>query len=136
MDVLLPAGWPRPKGYSNGLRMPAGCDLVVVAGMIGWDAAERLVSTEFVPQFEQALRNVVAVLEQAGGRPEHLVRLTIYVTSLQDYRDGIASVGEAWRRVLGRVYPCVALLEVKGLLEPGARVEIEATAAIPPGAGG
>ena len=133
MDVLLPAGWPRPKGYSNGLRVPAGHDLVVVAGMVGWDASELLVSGEFVAQFEQALRNVVAVLNAGGAKPEHLVRLTVYVTSLSDYRDGLAGVGEAWRRVMGRVYPCMALVEVKGRLEPGARVEIEATAAVPAG---
>jgi enamine deaminase RidA (YjgF/YER057c/UK114 family) len=132
MEPILPPGWPRPKGYSNGLRVPAGHDLVVVAGMVGWDASERLVSDEFVPQLEQALRNVVAVITEAGGGPEHLVRLTIYLTRLDDYRESLPAVGDAWRRVLGRVYPCVALVEVRGLLEPGARVEIEATAAIPP----
>ena len=135
MKVLLPPGWPRPKGYSNGLRVPAGHDLVVVAGMVGWDASERIVSDAFVEQFEQALRNVVAVLAEGGARPEHLVRLTVYVTSLAEYRDGLAGVGDAWRRVMGRVYPCMALVEVKGLLEPGARVEIEATAAVPGASG-
>lgn len=131
MERLLPSGWTRPKGYSNGFRVPAGHDLVVVAGMIGWDESETIVSPDFVPQFEQALRNIVAVLAAGGASPEHLVRLTIYVTSLEDYRRGLPAVGEAWRRVLGHVYPCVALLEVQGLLEPGARVEIEATAAVP-----
>lgn len=131
MTPLLPEGWPRPKGYSNGLRVPAGHELVFVAGMVGWDASERLVSADFVAQWEQALRNVTAVIAEAGGRPEHLVRLTIYVTRLDDYRTRLAEAGEAWRRVLGRVYPCVALVEVSGLLEPGALVEIEATAAVP-----
>ena len=132
MDILLPPGWPRPKGYSNGLRVPAGHDLVFIAGMVGWDASETIVSPDFVSQAERALRNIVAVLAEAGGRPEHLVRLTMYVTSLEEYRATLPQFGEAWRRVLGRVYPCVALVEVKSLLEAGAKVEIEATAAIPP----
>jgi enamine deaminase RidA (YjgF/YER057c/UK114 family) len=131
MQAILPEGWPRPKGYSNGVRVPAGHELVVVAGMIGWDASERLVSDDFVPQLEQALRNVLAVIEAAGGCASDLVRLTIYVTRLDDYRTAIKEVGEAWRRVLGGVYPAMALLEVSGLLEPGARVEVEALAAVP-----
>lgn len=132
-EALLPPGWPRPKGYSNGLRVPAGHDLVFVAGMVGWDESERMVSPGFVPQFEQALRNVVAVLAQGGAEPRHLVRLTVYVIDLADYRSNLEAIGEAWRRTVGRVYPCMALVEVKGLLETGARVEIEATAAVPAG---
>ena len=132
MEPLLPPGWPRPKGYSNGLRVPAGRDLVFIAGMVGWDETERLVSPDFVPQFEQALKNIRAVLAAGGGTPDDLVRLTIYVTALEDYRANLAGVGTAWRNVMGRVFPCMALVEVKGLLEPGARVEIEATAAVAP----
>jgi enamine deaminase RidA (YjgF/YER057c/UK114 family) len=130
IETLLPEGWPRPKGYANGMRVGGERDLVFVAGQVGWDEHEKLVSGEFLPQLEQALRNVAAVIARAGGAPEDLVRLTIYVTDLADYRRDPEAVGAAWRRALGRVYPCVALLEVKGLLEPGARVEIEATAAV------
>ncbi len=132
METILPPGWPRPKGYSNGLRVPAGHDLIFIAGMVGWNEQEEIVSPDFLPQFEQALRNVVTVLAAGGGSPADLVRLTVYVRDLGDYRAHLAQVGETWRNVVGRVYPCMALVEVKSLLEPGARVEIEATAAVPP----
>lgn len=131
MQVLLPPGWPRPKGYSNGLRVDAGHDLVFVAGMVGWDEREELVSEAFDAQFEQALRNIVAVLAEGGARPEHVVRLTVYVTDIAEYRASLPRIGASWRNVMGHVYPCMALVEVRGLLEPGARVEIEATAAVP-----
>ena len=132
LEVLLPAGWPRPKGYANGIRVPAGRDLVLVAGMVGWDASERIVAPDFVAQFEQALKNVVAVLERAGGTADDVVRMTVFVTDLEAYRSRLPEVGDAWRRVMGRTYPAMSLLQVKGLLEEGALVEIEATAAITP----
>jgi enamine deaminase RidA (YjgF/YER057c/UK114 family) len=132
VETLLPDGWPRPKGYSNGLRVPAGRDLVIVAGMVGWDEGERMVSTTFAGQFEQALSNVLAVLACGGGRPEDLVRLTVYVTDLEAYRASLRELGQAWQRLVGRHYPCMALVQVKGLLEAGALVEIEATAAVAP----
>jgi enamine deaminase RidA (YjgF/YER057c/UK114 family) len=136
LERLQPAGWPRPKGYANGLRVPAGCDLVFVAGQIGWDAREQLVAAEFAPQFEQALRNCVAVVAAAGGGPADIVRLTVYCVDVEEYRAALEAVGQAWRAVMGRHFPCMALVQVAGLLEPGARVEIEATAALVPARGG
>ena len=132
MQALLPEGWPRPKGYSNGLRVPAGRDLVFIAGMVGWDESESMTSTSFGGQFEQALSNVLAVLETAGGLPSDLVRLTVYVTDLEAYNGSLKEIGAAWKRLVGRHYPCMALVQVKGLLEEGALVEIEGTAALAP----
>lgn len=132
LESLLPEGWPRPKGYANGIRVPAGRDLVFVAGMVGWDADERIVSTDFVAQFEQALRNVLGVVERAGGSSGDVVRMTVFVTDLEAYRSRLPELGLTWRSVMGRAYPAMALLQVKGLLETGALVEIEATAAIEP----
>lgn len=134
--VVLPAGWPRPSGYSQALRVPAGRDLVFVAGQVGWDARGRFASPEFVPQFEQALRNCVAIVEAAGGRVADIVRLTMFCTDRQDYLGRLPEVGEAYRRVMGRHYPAMSLVQVAALVEPGARIEIEATAAVPPGQAG
>ena len=120
-----------PKGYSNGMLAPAGGRLLFTAGQIGWDSGHRLVSEAFAPQFAQALRNVAAVLKAAGGKPEHLARLTIYVTDRKLYLAQLAEVGKAYREVMGKHYPAMALLEVKALLEPGALVEIEGTAVLP-----
>lgn len=122
-------GWKRPSGYSNGIA--ARGELVFVAGQVGWDAEERLVSDAFVPQFAQALENVRAVLEAAGAKPEHLARVTVYVTDRSAYQRELAAMGAAWRRVLGRVYPAMTLVEVAALLEEGALVEVEATAVVP-----
>lgn len=122
-------GWKRPSGYSNGIA--ARGELVFVAGQVGWDAEERLVSDAFVPQFAQALENVRAVLEAAGAKPEHLARVTVYVTDRSAYRRELAAMGAAWRRALGRVYPAMTLVEVAALLEEGALVEVEATAVVP-----
>lgn len=126
---ITPPGWPRPRGYSNGVA--ARGELLAVAGMIGWDAQERLVSAEFVPQFRQALANVCEVVAAAGGRPEHIMSLTIYVTDKQDYIAGRNEVGAAYRSLLGRHYPAMALVQVAALLEDGAKVEIQALAALP-----
>jgi enamine deaminase RidA (YjgF/YER057c/UK114 family) len=127
--IIEVPGWKRPRGYSNGIA--ARGELVFVAGQVGWDAEERMVSDAFVPQLRQALENVRAILEAAGARPEHLVRVTLYVTDKDTYEREAASVGEEWRRVLGRVYPAMTLVEVSRLLEKGALVEVEATAVIP-----
>jgi len=126
---IQPPGWPRPRGYSNG--MAARGELLAVAGMIGWDAQERLVSDEFVPQFHQALANVCDVVRAAGGGPEHILSLTIYVTDKQAYIAALREVGEAYRALLGRHYPAMALVQVAGLLEDRAKVEIQALAALP-----
>jgi enamine deaminase RidA (YjgF/YER057c/UK114 family) len=128
-SIVEVPGWRRPRGYSNGVR--ARGTLLFVAGQVGWDAEERMARGGFVPQFEQALRNVKAVLEAGGARPEDLGRVTLYVTDRRRYVRQARAVGEAWRRVLGRVYPAMTLVEVAGLLERGALVEVEATAVIP-----
>ena len=129
MRVLNPPGWLPPKGYANGAL--AEGTLLFVAGQIGWDAEQRLVSDDFTEQTRQALENIVAVLEQGGARPEHVARMTWYVTDKRAYIDAQRAIGEAYRAVFGTHYPVMTLVEVAGLLEPGARVEIEATAVIP-----
>lgn len=127
--LIQPEGWPRPKGYSNGVA--ASGTHVYVAGQIGWGTDEKLVSDELGPQFEKALENVKAVLAAAGAKPEHLARVTVYVTDKTVYRASTREIGESWRRVLGAVYPAMSLVQVADLLEDGALVEVEATAVIP-----
>lgn len=112
--------------------MAARGELLAVAGMIGWDAQEHLVSDEFVPQFRQALANVCDVVRAAGGQPQHILSLTIYVTDKREYIAGLREVGEAYRALLGRHYPAMALVQVTALLEDRAKVEIQALAALPP----
>ena len=129
--AIVPPGWPRPRGYSHGMLAPSGARLLAIAGQVGWDEHEKLVSPEFAAQFGRALENLRAVLEAAGGKPQHLIRLTFYVTDKEEYRRALALVGDHYRRVLGRHFPACTLVEVKGLLEPGAKIEIEATAALP-----
>ncbi|MBM3984655.1 MAG: RidA family protein [Planctomycetes bacterium] len=131
LRVVLPEGWPRPSGYSQGLRVAAGHELVFVSGQVGWDARGALVSADFVAQFEQALRNCVAVVEAAGGRAGDIVRLTMFCADRHEYLARLAEVGAAYRRVMGRHYPVMSLVEVAALLEEGARIEVEATAAVP-----
>ena len=127
--AILPEGWQRPRGYSNG--MAARGELLAVAGMIGWDARERLVSDLFVPQFRQALANVVAVVEAAGGRAADVISLTVYVTDRREYIAELGAVGGVYRELMGRHVPAMALVEVAALLEPGAKVEIQALAVLP-----
>lgn len=126
-----PESLGRPRGYSNGMLAPAGGHLLFVAGQIAWDGEQRLVEGGFVAQFRQALANVLAVIAEAGGGPGHLARLTIYVTDRREYLADLPAVGEAYRAVLGRHFPAMALVEVQALLEPEAKVEIEATAVLP-----
>lgn len=125
---LLPPGWPRPRGYANGIM--ASGTIVVTGGVIGWTTDERLVSDDLPGQFAQVLRNTVAILAEAGARPEHIVRMTWYVTDLEAYRSGLAAIGAAYRAVIGRHYPAMAVVGVSGLVEPGALVEIETTAVL------
>jgi enamine deaminase RidA (YjgF/YER057c/UK114 family) len=127
--VVQPPGWPRPRGYANG--MAAQGEVLAIAGQIGWDETETLVSAEFVPQFRQALANVHAVLAAAGGRSEHLLSLTIYVTDKREYVGEIAAVGAAYRDILGKHFPAMALVQVADLLLPGAKVEIQGLAVLP-----
>ena len=129
MRVLQPAGFAPPKGYANGIACEGG--LVFVSGQIGWDAQHRMVSTGFADQVRQALRNVVAVIGEAGGTPEHVARLTWYVTDKREYLAMQREIGAAYREVMGRHFPAMSVVEVRGLLEDGAKVEIEATAVIP-----
>ncbi len=128
MKSLLPPGWPRPKGYSNGIS--ATGRLVVTAGVVGWDEHEHFTSNTLAGQFEQVLSNIVAILAADGAGPEHLVRLTCYVTSIEAYLASLPEIGAAWQRVIGRHYPAVALVEVVRLVEPQAMVEIEAMAVV------
>jgi enamine deaminase RidA (YjgF/YER057c/UK114 family) len=128
--AVNPESLGAPKGYSNGILTPPG-RFLFVAGQIAWDAEHRIVSADFARQFERALANVVAVVREAGGEPTHLARLTIYVTDRDAYLADLGGVGKAYRAVMGRHFPAMALVEVKALLEPGAKVEIEGTAVLP-----
>ena len=128
-DVVNPPGWPRPSGYANGVV--AEGRYLAISGQIGWNERNELVSDDFAEQARQALRNVVAVLRAAGGAPEHLVRLTWYVTDKNEYRAALRPLGAAYREIVGEHYPAMALVVVAGLLEEGAKVEIEATAVLP-----
>ena len=127
--MLQPTGWKSPRGYANGVS--ASGRTIFVAGMIGWDADARLVSTELVPQSAQALRNIVAVLAEDGARPEHVVRLTWFVTDRVAYLREAEALGAAYREVMGRHFPAMSVVEVSALMERDALVEIEATAVVP-----
>ena len=127
--ALLPAGWPRPRGYANGVS--ARGSMVFVAGMIGWDADGRIVSDDLAEQARQALSNVVAVLAAGGARPEHIVRMTWYVTDKREYVAAYAAIGRAFREVIGSYDAAMTAVEVSALIEDRAKVEIEATAVIP-----
>ena len=129
MRLLHPKDWAPTKGFSNGVA--AEGRQVFVAGQIGWNARQEIVSDDFVAQVEQALRNVVDVLAEAGARPEHLVRLTWYVTDKHQYLARTKEVGRVYQDVIGRHYPAMTLVQVAGLLEDRACVEIEATAVVP-----
>ncbi len=129
MQVLLPEGWPRPKGYANGVA--AEGRQVYIAGMIGWDAHGVFHSDDFVAQTEQALRSIVEVLREAGGRPEHIVRMTWYVTDKREYLAAGREIGRAFREIIGSYNAAMTAVEVKSLMEDRAKVEIEATAVIP-----
>ena len=130
LTIVNPEDLAAPKGFSHGILAPAGAATLYVAGQIGWDAQQRIVSEDFSQQFRQALRNVARVVFEAGGNVSQITRLTIYVTDKQEYLDELEQIGEVYREVMGRHYPAMALVEVSGLVEPGAKVEIEATAAI------
>ena len=129
MKILQPPGWPRPRGYSNGIA--AHGSVVFIGGQIGWNGEGRFESDDFAAQARQALANVVAVLAEAGGRPEHIARMTWYVTDRHEYVAAYKAIGEAYREVMGRHYPAMTTVEVSALVEDRAKVEIEATAVIP-----
>jgi enamine deaminase RidA (YjgF/YER057c/UK114 family) len=124
---LLPAGWRQPRGYANG--MVAQGRMVFTGGLIGWDADEVL-ADGFAAQARQTFENILAILAEAGAGPEHLVRLTWYVVDVAEYQANLREIGQAYREVIGRHYPAMAVVQVVRLVEPAARIEIEATAVI------
>ena len=126
--VLNPKGWPQPRGYANGIK--ARGEMIIVGGMVGWDAQGKF-PQGFVAQTRQLLQNIVAVLAEGGGKPEHIVRMTWYVVDLDEYRSCLAELGKVYREVMGRNFPAMALVGVTGLVEREARLEIEATAVVP-----
>ena len=129
MQALQPPGWTPPKGYANGIA--ARGTLVFVGGQIGWNAQQQIESDDFVAQAQRALQNIVAVLAEAGARPEHIVRMTWYVVDKREYLDHARALGGVYRDVIGRHYPAMTAVEVSALIEDRAKVEIEATAVIP-----
>jgi len=128
-EILQPAGWPQPKGYSNGVV--AQGRQVFIAGQIGWDAHGRFAGDSLAEQVKQALLNIMAVLGEAGGKPEHIVRLTWFVTSRDEYLAGLREIGAAYRAVMGKYFPSMSVVQVVALMEAEAKVEIEATAVVP-----
>ena len=128
-DILQPAGWPRPKGYSNGIV--AQGRQVFIAGQIGWDAEGRFAGGGLAGEVRQALLNILAVLEEANGKPEHIVRLTWFVTSRDEYLAELQDIGAAYRSVMGKHFPSMSVVQVVALMEVEAKVEIEATAVVP-----
>lgn len=126
--ILQPEGWPRPKGYSNGIA--ASGRMVFTAGVVGWNEEEKFAAKDLAGQFRQALLNTRAILAEGGARPEHIVRMTCYVTDKREYLASAGEIGAAWRGVLGRVFPCMALVEVVALVEDEAKIEIETTAVV------
>ena len=132
MKVLQPEGWDAPKGYSNGISVEGPGRTLYIAGQVAWSASQKIVGGEnFSEQFERALSNVVAVVAAGGGKPEHIVRLTIYVLDTQPYNAELKEIGAAYRALIGKHYPAMSLVRVAGLLEDGALLEIEATAFVP-----
>jgi len=129
MKVLQPTGWSPPTGYANGIA--ASGTLVFIAGQVGWDAQQKFHSEELPAQFEQALQNVLAVLAAAGGRPEHLCRMTAFCCDKPAYLAARQDLGRIWRRLIGRHYPAMSMIFVADLLDFPARIELEATAVIP-----
>jgi enamine deaminase RidA (YjgF/YER057c/UK114 family) len=128
-QILQPPGWARAKGFSNGIV--ASGRMVFIAGQVGWTGQGEWKEKSFAGQFRQALQNILEVLAQAKGRPEHIVRLTWYVIDRDEYLASIKEVGAAYRELMGKHYPTMAVVQVSGLVEPDARLEIEATAVIP-----
>ena len=128
MKVLQPPNWPRPKGYSNGVS--ARGRMVFTAGIVGWDENECFPDYTLAGQFARALMNTLEILAQDGAGPQHVVRMTVYVINRADYLNSRDEIGAAWREIMGRNYPVMALVEVKGLVENAAKVEIETTAVV------
>lgn len=130
MKILQPDNWKPAIGYANGIEVPAG-RVVFIAGQVGWDASEEFVSDDLIQQFGQAMDNILAVLKEAGGGPEHICRITGFCTSKKEYVDGRKALGPIWKERMGRNYPTMSFVFVDELLEDRAKVELEATAVIP-----
>ena len=128
MKILQPAGWPRPKGYSNGIS--ASGRMIFTAGIVGWDEREMFPEYTLHGQFAQALKNTLAILAEDGARPEHIVRMTCYIIDRSEYLRERDDIGAVWREIMGKTYPARALVEVKGLIEAAAKIEIETTAVV------
>jgi enamine deaminase RidA (YjgF/YER057c/UK114 family) len=131
MRTLQPPGWPRPRGYANGVAADGGGTLVFVAGQIGWDETGAFPAADLPGQVRRTLQNVLAVLAEAGGGPEHITRLTWYVTDREEYLASAREIGAVYREQMGGHYPAMAVVQVLALIESQARVEIEATAVVP-----
>ena len=129
MEVLHPRGWAKPVGYSNGVA--AAGRIVFIAGQVGWDAEQKFQTGELVPQFEQALKNILAVLAEAGGGPEHLCRITGFCCDKEAYLAGRRELGRIWKRHMGRHYPAMSMIFVSDLLDSPGKIELEATAVLP-----
>ena len=129
MKLLQPPDWPRPKGYANGIA--ARGTLVCLSGIVGWTSEEKFVSDDFVGQVRQALQNIVAILKEAHARPEHIARMTWYVLDKQAYMSSGKEMGRIYREIIGSHYPAMSVVEVSGLVEANAQVEIEVTAVVP-----
>jgi enamine deaminase RidA (YjgF/YER057c/UK114 family) len=129
MKTLLPPGWPRPSGFSNGIA--AEGRMVFTAGIIGWDERGVIVAPDLAGQLRQVLLNTLAILAEDGAGPEHVVRMTWYVVDINEYRFGLAEIGAVYKEVMGRNFPAMAVVQVTALVEPAARIEIETTAVVP-----
>ena len=132
MEVLLPQGWAPPIGYANGIAVAPG-RIVFIAGQVGWDEQQKFHSAEVAPQFDQALQNVLAVLAEAGGRPEHICRITAFCCDKPAYLAARSQLGAIWKRLMGRHYPCMSMIFVSDLLDSPGKIELEATAVVPLG---
>ena len=130
MEVLHPKGWAMPVGYSNGIAAAPG-RIVFIAGQVGWDERQKFQTEQIVPQFEQALKNVLAVLAEAGGRPEHICRITAFCCDKPGYLAARPELGKIWKRHMGRHYPVMSMIFVSDLLDSPGKIELEATAVVP-----
>lgn len=130
MTILNPLNWPRPQGYSNGILAPLGRTLFM-AGQVGWNERAEFSSPDLAPQFEQALKNILTILEHAGGKPEHICRITAFCLSKPDYLEARPLLGQIWQKLMGKHYPAMSMIFVSDLLDHPAQIELEATAVIP-----
>lgn len=129
-EIILPDGWPVPKGYSNGILANNGRTLFL-AGQVGWTPEEKFASDKLVPQFEQALKNILAIVNKAGGKPEHICKMTCFCKGREQYLESRKELGKVWKEIMGSHYPCMSMIFVVDLLDHPAVIEIEAIAVIP-----